>query len=571
MHETKASSRRAHRPAALFAALALLASACGGDDGGTEDATSDDSDAPTAVLAGDENVVVSDDEPQYGGRLVYGLMAEADGWNPTLSRWSPPALQAAQAMFDTITVIDAEGEWQPNVVQDLESSDDFMTWTITLRDGVTFHDGQPLDAEALAGHLNFIRESPLTELTLEPVESIEPVDGDVVVTMNQPWATFPYAMSTQIGHVAHPDWLANHGPDDVPNATGPFVPVSWQKDVRLLAERNDNYWREGMPYLSEIEFRPLPNDAERSRALRQGEVAIIQLSDAPELRAWREAARTGPYQFIDSHEMEMPEQLIMMNTSQPPFDNQDARLALTLATDRQQFLELIDATDLYEVANGPWGPNSPWYTDVDFPDYDPERAAELVEEIKAETGDFSFVLRTTPTPGATRATNALIEAWQEVGIDATLDTKPQSDLIFDVLFNDYQAALWRQFDFAHPANEEVWWSPRSSGGEFYPFEYDTPEPPDFALNFARIRDEQIGDLLLEVRSTDDRDEHRRLFGEVNERLNEYLPYIWLYHTRDAITARTDVVNVANWTTPDGEPGMRFSQGTHPVAQIWLRG
>ncbi|MCC5953735.1 MAG: hypothetical protein JJU45_16705 [Acidimicrobiia bacterium] len=521
--------------------------------------------------AGDENVVTSDDTPNDGGRLVYGLTAESDGWNPTLSRWSPSAMQVAQAIFDPLTVVDDSGGWQPFLAESLESTDDHMEWTIALRDGVRFHDGRPFDAEALAGQLRFIMESPLTELTLEPVESVEVVGDDVVLTMRQPFATLPYSFSSQIGFVVDPAWLASHGPDEVPNTTGPFVPVSWEKDRRLIAERNDDYWRPGLPHLSEIEFQPIPDEAERSRSLRQGELSLAQFTDPPALAEWRRLAADGDtYQYIDSDGSETSEHFIMLNLSQPPFDDPEARLALALATDRERFLTQIGGDEVFEIANSPWAPSSPWHTDVDFPDHDPDRAADLVEQVVDRHGEFSFTLSTTPTPGSQRATNALIEAWQEAGIDVTLDTRSQADLIVDVLFNSYQAASWRQFDYPHPSNEVVWWNPRTSGGEHYPFEYDTPEPPVFALNFARIRDQRLEELVDAVVATAEESEQRRLFGEIAERLNDELPYIWLYHTRDAVVARSNVVNVAEWTTPNGTPGVRFNQGAHPVAQIWLR-
>ncbi len=247
-----------------------------------------------------------------------------------------------------------------------------------------------------------------------------------------------------------------------------------------------------------------------------------------------------------------------------PFDQVDARRALSYATDKDEFIDVV-AGGRYEAANGPFSPSSPWFIETDYPQYDPVKAQELVDKVKAANGGrFAFELVGPPTPDAARAMQFLQQQWSEFGIEVTPVTIEQAPLIVKILTGDYQATMWTQFDSPHPLGDSIWWHP------------NTAKPiPEFALNFARNKDERIGEALDTAREVADEEREKQLYQDVQKYLAEDNPYIWLYHTQLSIVAQPNVVNVVNYKLPPNEQGeerkgLPIQFGSHPLYQVWLR-
>ncbi len=252
----RARTSRLRPLVALFAVWVVVASACGsGDDDGGDEATG-------------TTTTTSPGEPQQGGKLVFAVTAETDGWNPSASRWGPSAFSVARAVYDPLTVIDLEGVAQPYLVESITPNDTLTEWTITIREGVTFHNGDPLTTEVLATFLKTMQLSVLAGFAFDPIDAVAVLnDTQVVVITNEPWATFPAMLSGQPGYMVHPDVLTGKVTD--PLGTGPFVFKEWTPDDHLSVVANPDYWRPGLPYLDEVEFKPTPDAATRRAASGQ--------------------------------------------------------------------------------------------------------------------------------------------------------------------------------------------------------------------------------------------------------------------------------------------------------------
>jgi peptide/nickel transport system substrate-binding protein len=534
---------------AMMVVTIAIAAACGGD--GREE-----------IERGNTGVVEEDGGARPGGRIVYGLEAETDGWNPSSSKWAPSGLQVARAVFDTLTAYDDQLEARPNLAESLTPSEDYTQWTIRLRPGVTLHNGKPVSAEVVRANFEFLKDSILTRDAFEPIESYETVgELDVIVNMKRPWVNYPYSLTTQIGVVADPDWLRETGRSD-PIGTGPFAFKEWLPDNRLVVERNAGYWRvdeEGisLPYLDEVEFRPIPDVDARAASLRSGTLDAMMTSSSEQIRRFIELGTEGDYQVFNDVSGETAEAFIQLNTMAPPLDDPDARRALALATDTESYIDVF-GQGLVEPARGPFPPASPWYVATDYPEYDPEAAEELVEEVRTRHGgEFSFSVLGPSEPSGLQALQFLQEQWRDVGIEATIEPTEQSTLITRVATGDYQATIWRQFDSPHPLGDSVWWHP------------NTAKPiGEIGLNFARNRNERIGEALDEARETPDRERERELYQEVQRELARDIPYIWLHHTQISVIATNNLVNVVNYTLPGGQKGIEIYGGSHPMFQVW---
>jgi ABC-type transport system substrate-binding protein len=551
MHEYPANRRWTAVAVALL--LVLVASACGSSPTSSSD-----------TQGGNEGVVEETSGAQTGGTLVYGLEAESDGWNPSNSKWAPSGLMVARAVFDTLTAYDADLNAQPFLAETLTPNADYTQWTIRLRPNITLHNGRPVDSEVVKANFEYLKASTLTSSAFEPVESFDTSGPrDVVVNMNRPWVNYPFSLATQIGVVSDPEWLASEVKDH-PIGTGPFVFQQWVPDSKLIVTKNANYWQTDeqgtrLPYLDEVEFRPLPDNDSRSASLEAGGIDAMMTSDPNQILKFKQLAEKDEFQVFNDVSGETAESFIQLNTMAPPFDDPDARRALALATDTKAYVD-VQTGGLNEPARGPFAPSSPWYTDTTYPEHDKQAAKELVEQVKARhDGAFTFRILGGSDASSLSGLQLLQDQWREVGIDAQITPSEQAKLITDVALGNYQATAWRQFDSPHPLGDSIWWHP------------NTAKPVgEIALNFARNKDARIGAALDAARETPDKEQEKLLYQQVQDYLAEDIPYIWLYHTQISVIAAPSLVNVVNYTLPTGQRGIELQGGSHPLYQVWRR-
>ena len=190
-------------------------------------------------------------KPKSGGSVTFGLEAETTGGfcipDATLAA---SGLQVVAAIYDTLTVLNAKGEYVPYLAQSFEPNADFTQWTITLRPGVQFHDRTPFDAAALKLNLDTYRGANpnlvprLNVFNFRNIASVE-VSGplSVVVTTKVPWVAFPAYWSDRRAMVA-PAQLANKDTCATNMiGTGPFALDEWRQNESLTVKKNKNYWR----------------------------------------------------------------------------------------------------------------------------------------------------------------------------------------------------------------------------------------------------------------------------------------------------------------------------------------
>lgn len=516
--------------------------------------------------AADVDVTVAPSgEVKTGGTLVYGIEAETDGWDPTKNRWAISGMMVGMAVYDPLTAMNADTEAEPYLAESIEPNEDYTEWTITLREGVTFHDGTPLTAEAVKATLDGHKASLLTASAVIPIESVE-VTGDLVavVKMNQPWVAFPAALTAQIGFVVSPTTLASDTGSRDPIGTGPFDFQSWEPDSKLETTRYDGYWRtdeagNALPYLDGVEFRPIKEAQARGNAVLGGELDIMHTSSPETIVKFRQEAENGKVQIVEDRG-EGEESFVMLNLESPPLDDVRVRQALALATDRETYTATIDE-GVPEVASGPFKPSSPWFVETDYPSFDLAAATALITEVEAEKGPVKITLGTTPSPENTEAVQSLAQMWTDAGMEVEIETTDQTQFIGDALAGSYQANLWRQFGAVDPDTDSVWWISEAAEGTL-------------DLNFARNKDPRIDEALLEGRSNPDPAARKEAYADFQRYLAEDLPYIWLSHSLWAIIADPTVRDFTNGPLPSGDPalptgGTGTFGGTHRLTHAWI--
>ena len=142
------------------AALALLAAGCAkGEDAGPQGSTDTTNVQGQVVIT---KPPPSGTKPKRGGKLVYGIEAETDGYDPSGNRWAISGTMVANAVLDPIAAYDENLVPQPYLAEKIEHNADYTEWTIKFRPGITFHNGQPLNADAGNKFTLAIKNSQLT-------------------------------------------------------------------------------------------------------------------------------------------------------------------------------------------------------------------------------------------------------------------------------------------------------------------------------------------------------------------------------------------------------------------------
>jgi peptide/nickel transport system substrate-binding protein len=541
--------------AILIVVAVLATAACSGTANQTSTADAD-AGAKVAALA----LVESDAKPVMGGRLVMGLESESNGWNPGISLWSYSGLLVSEAIFDRLAWYDDKAAIHPFLAQSFDHNPDYTVWTIKLRSGIKFHNGKPVTPEAVSEGLNYLMHSSLTGQAFYGVQGIA-VEGDAIVaTMSEPWVQFPMLLSTQVGVVADPAWMKSND-SKLPVGTGPFKLDSWEIGNKLTVQKNPDYWNKdkngvAYPYLDTIEFRVITDSTARGTALEAGDVETIFSRTGSQIQKFQ---ADGKFKvFSDEHGVS-PGHFAMLNSMKAPFDDVDARRALAFATDKQAYNDVI-ANGFNELANGPVAPSSPWYVDSGYPQFDQAEARKLVDKVKAaHGGQFAFEIIAPPGTDIQQRAQLLQQQWADVGIDVTIKTEEIPAVQIRVATGGFQATIWSQFDSPNPIMNGPFWQPSNA----------TP-PPSIGLNFARFRDDEVGKALALGRSTTDPAVFKSAVATIQRRFGSEVPYVWLYHERGAVITSGRVVNLLNYTLPDGAKGIGLMQDSYPLYQVWLR-
>jgi ABC-type transport system substrate-binding protein len=518
----------------------------------------------TSTTAAGGSAGVGTGPPVRGGSLTVGTIAEIDGFYPPTNHWDTNGFLYANTVYDPLMAVAADGSIQPYLAQSMTNNSTFEVWTMTLRPGVKFSDGSLLTAAVVKANFDALLASPLSGPALKQVVSVTaPEAMTVVFTLTGPNPTFPSGLTTQVGYPVGEAMIKNAAAGGsgtlVPVGTGPFIYSQWQPNDFFTATRNPHYWREGLPYLDSITFKPIPDTGQRESTLRTGGVDMIESADPTTITNFSGSGGSG-FQLVDSQTGVIGQPtfaFIMLNTVVPPTDDLGIRQALAKGMDQAEVQNIIGGPPA-KPATGIFTPGSPYYSDPHYPTYDPSGAKELVNTYKAAHGTPTVNLLTIPDPLEVKVVQAIQQMWEQVGFDVTLSEVEQATIIEDFVLGKFQAVTSYQFGAVNPDLNYVWWS-------------TTTISPigQIGLNFTRLDDPQIETAMLEGRHTTDQATRMSAYRTVNERLAADLPYLWIRQYLFSEVASERVQNFNHLTLPNGMPGYSFDEGVFFPVETWL--
>lgn len=521
------------------------------------------SSSTTAASASSSPAGVGTGTPVKGGTLNIGLIAEIDGFYPPTNHWDTNGYVYANCLYDPLMAIAADGSVQPYLCASFTPNPAYDTWTMALRPGVKFHDGSALTAQVVVNNYTALKSSLLTGQALTQVTSVVAQDAmTVVFTLQGPNPGFAAGLATQVGYVvgqAMIDQANAKVANPTPVGTGPFVYQSWTPNSHFTCTRNPNYWRAGLPYLDQINLRPIPDTIQREATLKTGGVDMIGSTDPDTINRFK--TQSG-YQIVDSFHNIIGEPtmaFIMLNCLKPPTNDLTLRQALAKGLD-QATIQKIFGGGFAQPVSGVFLKGSPYYSATTYPSYDPSAAEQLVAQYKAQHGTPTIDLVTVTDPRLAELVQIVQAMWQKIGVNVTVSQIEQAELIDNFIAGDFQAATSYQFGAVDPDINYVWWSTTTVG-----------PIGSIALNFPRNSDSVIEQNMLTGRHTTDQATHVQAYQTVNEQLAKDLPYLWLLQYIFSEVATDRVQNFNNPTFPNGQKRWGFDEGIFVPTQIWLAG
>ena len=383
---------------------------------------------------------------QAAGTLTIGLEADPIGFNAAQARlFNQTTSNVALAVMEGLFAYDAEGNIVPRLGLALTEAEDRMSATVTLREGVTFHDGTPFNADAVVAHYDWITSpgSGINTAMIDPIDFVEKVDDHTVrFVLNQPWVALKSALA--IDHMFNfigsptalrqdPDGFHRH-----PVGTGPFRFQEWRSGERLVVARNEDYWDEALPNLDEVVFRILPDQDTRNQSLRAGEVDMTPVPTPAQVVAARADDSIAVHEYQSSGALSWN-----FHNRKEPFKDPEVRRAVIQSVDADALIKVFYQGTTVPTS-GLFSENSPWHCDnLDWPSYHPEQ----VSKVLADRGEIRFEHISTNTPAGRRLGGIFQHFFQEAGFDSTLKLLDQGQNIRAGLFGNYQMNIWRYVDF----------------------------------------------------------------------------------------------------------------------------
>jgi peptide/nickel transport system substrate-binding protein len=552
--------RRCRSLAASVVMLTLFAAAC--SSGGSGSSANDASSTPTTAGT-----------PQSGGSVVWALPAETSGgWCLPEGQLAISGIQIARAIYEGLTEPDAHEVYRPFLAQSVTSNAAHTVWSITLRSGIKFHDGSALTAEVVknnldAGRGTYKKRHPLLSSFVygNYVHDVK-VTGPLSVEVDTvPWTAFPaYISGGRFGILAQAQLDDQKTCASKLIGTGPFMMQDWKRNDHFTAVRNPNYWRKDahgvrLPYLDKITFKPVIESAQMVNGIQAGGLDLALDDGALDIAQYRTLVKNGQIGLTESQQY--PELgYTLFNTTIPPFDNIDARLAFAYALDRVT-ANRLRAKQITKIASGPFGPGVMGYLpDAGYPSYDPAKAKSYVKKYEQETGrQLTFTYLSPGTDPELLKTIDLTKTFMErVGIGMTVKALDESQGINTVIGKHFQAVAWRNHAGFDPDSEYVWWHCDNVGSA-------CSNP----VNFNGFNDPVINKALEDGRSNGDPAKRRADYEAVNREFAKMVYNAWGDWSDWSVPAAKRVHGVANLSLPDGSaPFPGLTSGFDP-AGLWV--
>ncbi|HEX6355720.1 ABC transporter substrate-binding protein [Actinophytocola sp.] len=341
-------------------------------------------------------------------------------------------------VYEGLVTVDDDGKIEPALATKWTVSDDQKTYDFTLRDGVTFSNGDKFDADAVKFSIERVKSAEWTvalKSGMDVVEKVEVVSPtEVKVVLSKPSRDWLFRMTTRIGAMFSPNGVADLANTAI--GTGPYEVAKWTRGDSIELKARDEYWGD-KPAMKSVTFKYFDDPTAMNNALLTGSVNVIGSMQAPDsMSQFKNDSRFKVIEGITNGEV-----VLSFNNAAGPLQDIRIRKAIKYALDRKAIVDT--AWNGYGTLIGSMvPPTDPWYEDLTglYP-HDPEKAKSLLAE--AGTPNLELRLRLPNIPYAVAAGQVVKSQLADVGITATIDLLEFPARWLDVVFkqHDYDMSI----------------------------------------------------------------------------------------------------------------------------------
>jgi peptide/nickel transport system substrate-binding protein len=499
-----------------------------------------------------------------------GVLTRASSWDPPIM---DPRLTQSIGLFQFATLTsnrlvryafsdEATGPTDLGLKGDLAESwsanKDHRMWTFKLRQGVKWHNVAPLNGRELtAADVKYCFEQYAKQgvqtFTFQEIEGMETPDKYTLrVHLNTPNALFPQDLAEPIALIFSREILEADG--DLKKrlvGTGPYTLKEHTRKVRVVLQRNPDYFDKGRPYADEYVILSTPDAATRLAAFRTGQSDILWLATPSEVET---ARGTNPNALVQSYHNTLTPFGLALAQDRPPFNDVRVRRAISMAIDRQKQLDTV-----FE-GNGilGWGVPYIYYQDTaptakelgPWWQYQPEQAKKLMAEAGLAKGFETTLFYYEYFPQMTSQVQ-LVQS----------DLKKNLNIDVKITKLDYTTYYGRYVDLKWDGMSWGFQSGHAIGIDERTYQYMHSKSPK---NFFRVNDPVIDQLTTKIRQTPDRAEQRTLAKKIVEREYDQVLRMWMPYSNGFLVFQPHMRNVA-------AAALRRSDGygASTLARAWM--
>ena len=445
-----------------------------------------------------------------GGHVVYAeQFAPAAAWAPETD--DAHRLRRAGCL-ETLLQIGYDGELEPMLATKWKQVEP-TTWEFTLREGVTFQDGTPMDAEAVAGSLNHLLgvEAPARAFNPGVIEKVSATgDSTVQITTPKPDAVVPLRVASVNTGILTPKAFEGRQINIQGTCTGPFTVTEEVPQQSLALEANQNYWG-GDVALDSAEVRFVEDGATRTTQLQAGEVHIAKSIPVANLMTVEGDSD------LEVHQLGLARTTVMLlNNSRPPFDDPLVRQAIQKAVDTQSIVEGV-----YEgsgqPAVGPFGPDTDFAPDgAERVSADLDEARALLDQAGVDPESLMFELQAyTDRPELPDVATVIQAQLAELGVKVRIKSGESAGLEPGWLEGNYDATLLSRgymTDVADPGGSLL--SDWICDGDY---------------NIAHYCDRETEQMIKDAVALEDDAARAEAYREIAAKLQAEAASVWLLH------------------------------------------
>ncbi len=437
-------------------------------------------------------------QPKPGGTLRIGI-----GHGNTTDSFDPAILEhlysqtLSVARSNMLTEIAPDGQLIPEIATSWESAD-ATTWVFAIRQGVTYHSGKTLTPDDVAASLNYHRGENSTSAAKPLVDQIADikVDGqNVVITLVGANADFPFIMSDY--HL--PILPSADGKIDpmTTDGSGGYILESFEPGVQASFTKNPNYWKEGRAHVDRVELLVILDSAARLNALMTGAVDAIDQVDPSTVSMLESRGGNRVLSIAGTAHYVFP-----MDARTAPFSDNNVRLALKYAVDRQELVDKI-LNGHGSVGNDhPISPANRYFdASLEQKTYDPDKAKFHLKEAGLESLDVTLTVANAAFSGAVDAGVLFSERAAAAGINITVDRAPD---------DGYWDNVWMKKPFC-----ASYWGGRPTEDQAFTIAYASGAP----WNESFWENERFNQLLVEARAVLDEGKRAEMYSEMQRILS----------------------------------------------------